>query len=192
MTKHIIISGVPRAGKSTVSRLIAKRYGYQHISMDAVIAGFEQCFPETGVSSYIEPTPEGSLRAVSRKMAPFLRAMMDSGEYDELDYGMVIDMYRLLPEDYVKYIDPQKCAAYYFVTAEVSVEERLRMLKEYDTPNDYTFFEPEEKRLARCEEIVAHSRLLREQCQRYGLPCFETSWERAQVLQRFVDSLVAV
>lgn len=189
MTKHILISGVPRAGKSTVSRMIAKRYGYQHISMDCIIAGFEQCFPETGVSSYIEPTPVETLQAVSRKMAPFLRAMMDSGEYDELDYGMVIDMYRLLPEDYVKYLDPQKCAAYYFVTAEPSVEERLRMLKEHDTPNDYTFFDTEEKRLARCQEIVAHSRLLREQCKQYGLPCLETSWDRAQVLRGFVDSL---
>ncbi len=187
MTKHILISGVPRAGKSTVSRLIAKRYGYQHISMDSVIAGFEQCFPETGVSSYVEPTPEASMRTVSRKMAPFLQAMIDSGEYDELDYGMVIDMYRLLPEDYVKYIDPEKCAAYYFVTADLTVEERLQMLKQYDTPNDYTFFDTEEKRRARCEEIVAHSRLLREQCARFGLPCYETSQDREAVLSRFVE-----
>lgn len=191
MTKHIIISGVPRAGKSTVSRLVAKTYGYQHISMDAIITGFEACFPETGVGSYVNPTPEGSMRAVSRKMAPFLRAMMDSGEYDELDYGMVIDMYRLMPEDYVKYIDPQKCAAYYFVTAEVTAEERLDMLKRYDTPNDYTFFDTEEKRRARCQEIVAHSRLLREECRKHGLPCFETSQDRERVLRAFLESLRA-
>lgn len=189
MTKHIIISGVPRAGKSTVSRMIAKRYGYQHISMDSIVSGFEACFPETGVGSYVKPTPEGSMRAVSRKLAPFLRAMMDSGEYDELDYGMVIDMYRLLPEDYVQYIDPAKCAAYYFVTAEMTVEERLQTLKRYDTPNDYTFFDTEEKRRARCEEIVAHSRLLQEQCKRFCLPCYETSRERARVLEAFVAGL---
>lgn len=145
MKKHMIISGVPRAGKSTVSSMIAKRYGYQHISMDSIVAGFEACFPETGIGSYAMPTPEATMRSVSQKLAPFLRAMMDSGEYDELDYGMVIDIYRLMPEDYVKQIDPQKCEIYYFVTADLAPEERLQMLKQYDTPKDYTFLEARKK-----------------------------------------------
>ena len=51
MKNNIIISGVPRAGKSTISHLLAKQYGYQHISMDSIIAGFEKCFPETGVNT---------------------------------------------------------------------------------------------------------------------------------------------
>lgn len=45
MKKYIIIAGVPRAGKSTVSQMIAKQMGYQHISMDSVIAGIEKVFP---------------------------------------------------------------------------------------------------------------------------------------------------
>ena len=52
MKNNIIIAGVPRAGKSTISRQLANRYGYQHISMDSIIAGFEKCFPETGVNTY--------------------------------------------------------------------------------------------------------------------------------------------
>ncbi|MCR4752122.1 MAG: hypothetical protein K5852_07485, partial [Eubacterium sp.] len=34
MKNNIIIAGVPRAGKSTVSHLLSKKYGYQHVSMD--------------------------------------------------------------------------------------------------------------------------------------------------------------
>lgn len=51
MKNNIIIAGVPRAGKSTVSRILSKEYGYQYISMDMIIAGFEKCFPETGVNT---------------------------------------------------------------------------------------------------------------------------------------------
>ena len=103
MKKHIIISGVPRAGKSTVSRLISKAYGYQHISMDSIIAGIEKTFPETGIDSDANDVScfDNVLR-ISSKIAPFIRAMTDSGEYDELDYGMVIDVFQLLPSDYVK------------------------------------------------------------------------------------------
>lgn len=42
MKKYVIIAGVPRAGKSTISKRIAKQKGYQHISMDAILAGIEK------------------------------------------------------------------------------------------------------------------------------------------------------
>lgn len=189
MVKHIIIAGVPRAGKSTVAAMVAQRYGYQHISMDAIIAGFEACFPETEMVT-CPHLPRGQvLHTISRKMAPFLQAMIESGEYDEVGYGMAVDIYQLLSEDYIKHIDPAVCAIAYFITAETTVEERFHLLKQFDTPKDYTFFESDERNIATCQEIVSHSQLIREQCQRFGLPCYETSRNRAQVLQGFVDSL---
>ena len=39
MKKHIIIAGVPRTGKSTVSQMIVKRMDFQHFNMDSIIAG---------------------------------------------------------------------------------------------------------------------------------------------------------
>lgn len=92
MKKYIIIAGVPRAGKSTVSQMIAKRMGYQHISMDSVIAGIEKVFPETKINSDASDDPQSNLVFISSKMAPFIRTMMDSGEYEECDYGVVIDI----------------------------------------------------------------------------------------------------
>ena len=82
MKNNIIIAGVPRAGKSTVSNLLSKRYGYQHVSMDSIIAGFEKCFPETGVSTYQGLSSMETLHIISGKMAPFVRAMLESGEFD--------------------------------------------------------------------------------------------------------------
>ena len=104
MKNNLIIAGVPRAGKSTVAHLLAKEHGYQHVSMDSIIAGFEKCFPETGVSTYQGLSSMDTLRVISGKMAPFVRAMLDSAEYDEFEPGMVLDMYQLLPEDYDRFI----------------------------------------------------------------------------------------
>ena len=83
MKNNIIIAGVPRAGKSTIAHMLSKKYGYQHVSMDSIIAGFEKCFPETGVSTYQGLSSMDTLKVISSKMAPFVRAMMGSGEYDE-------------------------------------------------------------------------------------------------------------
>lgn len=189
MKKHIIIAGVPRAGKSTVSQMVSKKFGYQHISMDSIIAGIEKTFPETGIDSDADTQPRDNLVNISSKMAPFIRAMMDSGEYDELDYGMVIDIYQLLPQDFVQYIDSSICDIYYFVTSEVTAKERYEILKAYDTPNDYTYYLSDKENMESCISIVEISKLLKEQCLKFDLPYFETSNNRKDVINSFIKSL---
>ncbi len=189
MKKHIIIAGVPRAGKSTISSRISKAYGYQHVSMDSIIAGFEGCFPELGINTYADMSSEEILFTISGKIAPFIKAMMKSGEYDELDYGMVIDIYQLLPSDYVKYIDRSICDIFYFVTADVTPEERFEIQMKYDTPKDYTYYMSEEEKREGCIYIVEQSRLIKEQCLQYKLPCYETSRSREHVFSNFIKSL---
>lgn len=189
LKKHIIIAGVPRAGKSTISQMISKKFGYQHISMDSIIAGIEKTFPETGIDSDADVQPCDNLINISAKMAPFIRAMMDSGEYDELNYGMVIDIYQLLPKDFVQYIDNSICDIYYFITSEVTAQERYEILKAHDTPNDYTYYLSDEENMENCISIVEISKLLKEQCLKFDLPYFETSNNRKNVISYFVKSL---
>ena len=186
MKNNIIISGVPRAGKSTISHILSKEYGFQHVSMDSIIAGFEKCFPDTGVNTYQGLSSLDTLRVISSKMAPFVRAMLDSGEYDEFAPGMVLDMYQLLPEDYDKYICGANCEIVYFITSDVTPEERFLIQKKYDTEKDYTFYKSDEELREGAEYIVEQSLLMKSQCEKYGLPYYETAREREQVFQRFL------
>ena len=55
--------------------------------------------------------------------------MMTSGEYNECDYGMVIDVYQLLPSDYIQNIDQTICDIFYFIVSNVTGEERFQILK---------------------------------------------------------------
>lgn len=189
MKNNIIIAGVPRAGKSTISHRLAACYGYQHISMDSIIAGFEKCFPETGVNTYAGLSSMDTLHIISGKMAPFVRAMLDSAEYDEFAPGMVLDMYQLLPEDYVKYVHGANCEIFYLLTSDVTPEERFAIQKKYDTEKDYTFYKSDEELREGAVYIVEQSRLMREQCQKYGLPYFETARDREQVFETFLQSM---
>ena len=186
MKNNIIIAGVPRAGKSTLAHLLASRYGYQHISMDSIIAGFEKCFPETGVSTYQGLSSMDTLRVISGKMAPFVRAMLDSAEYDEFEPGMVLDMYQLLPEDYDRCIRGANCEIAYLITSDVTPEERYMIQKQYDTEKDYTFYKPDEELREGANYIVEQSILMKAQCEQYGLPYFETAREREQAMLRFL------
>ena len=190
MKKYIIIAGVPRAGKSTVSQRIAKQMGYQHISMDSILAGIEKVFPETKIDTDASVELQKNIEFISSKVALFIRAMMDSGEYDECDYGVVIDVYQLLPRDYVQFIQNDNCEIYYFLTSDVTPEERFEILKEYDTPRDYTYYHSDEENRKDCEDIVNISCFMKEQCVLYGVPYYETSHNREAVLEAFILRLL--
>lgn len=182
LKNNITISGVPRAGKSTISHIISKKFGYQHVSMDSINAGFEKVFPELGIDTSADMPYLEKLRNISAKIAPFIKAMMDSGEYDEFKPGMVLDVYQLLPEDYIKYLYHGNCEIFYFIASETTPEERFTLLKTYDTEKDYTFYKPEDELREVCAEIVDVSKFIKEQCIKYNLPYYETAKNEKQYL----------
>ncbi len=188
MKKHIIIAGVPRSGKSSISQIIAKRFGYQHISMDSIIAGIEKVFPETGINSDADTDLLENIQYISSKMALFIKAMIDSGEYNECDYGMVIDIFQLLPMHYMQHIDSSLCDIYYLGTSEVTPKERYELLKKYDTPKDYTYYKSEDENRKNCVDIVMISKKLKEQCTIYHLPYYDTSYHREETFKVILDS----
>lgn len=190
MKKHIIIAGVPRSGKSSLCQRISKEFGYQHISMDSIIAGIEKTFPETRINSDADAANADlweNIQYISAKMALFIRVMIDSGEYDECDYGMVIDIFQLLPQHYVQYIDASVCDIYYLGTSEVTPEERYRILKKYDTPKDYTYYKSAEESRRDCADIVMVSNRLKQLCGTYGLPYFDTSYNRERIFETILS-----
>lgn len=94
-------------------------------------------------------------------MALFIHAMIDSGEYNECDYGMVIDIFQLSSQHYIQYIDSSVCDIYYFGTSEVTPEEKYELLKKYDTPKDYSYYKSEEENKENCASIVTISKNLK-------------------------------
>lgn len=178
MKKNIIVAGVPRAGKSTISREISKKYGHQHISMDSIIAGFERCFPQLGINTYADMSSMDILINISGKIAPFINAMMSSGEYEEFGDNAVFDVYQLLPEDFIKHIDRDYCDIFYLITSDVTPDERFEIQKKYDTPKDYTFYKSDEELREGSVYLVEQSKLIKEQCLKYNLPFYETAKNR--------------
>jgi len=190
MKNNIIISGVPRAGKSTISYKLSKTFGFQHVSMDSINAGFECCFPELGIKTSSACGENiKTLVNISSKLAPFIRAMMDSGEYDEFEPGMVLDVYQLLPEDYMRHLHGQNCEIYYFITSDISPDERFTILKANDNPDHYTFDMPDDELYEMCTNIVQESIFIKEQCKKYNLTFYETAIDREDVFENFVKTI---
>ena len=194
MKNNLIIAGVPRAGKSTMSNMLSRKFGYQHVSMDSIIAGIESVFPELGIewwwwSSGEESERIDKIRNASEKVALFIKAMLESEEYDEFEPGMVVDILQLLPEHYIKYLNDKNCEIAYFITSDVTPEERFAIHRTYDTEKDYSFYFTDEEMHSNCEFVVERSLFLKEQCIKYGLPYYETAKNRVMTFEKFIQSL---
>ena len=190
MKNNVIIAGVPRAGKSTLSHMLADRFKYQHVSMDSINAGFERVFPELGINTYADMPSLELLAHISGRIAPFIKALMDSGEYDEFEPGMVLDVYQLLPEDYVKYLSGCNCEIFYLITSDVTSEERFSILKAHDSEKDYTFYRLDDELREGCAELVEESKFIKNQCIKYNLPYFETAKNREKVFEQFLELFI--
>ena len=189
MKKYIIIAGVPRAGKSTVSQMIAKQRGYQHISMDAILSGIEKIFPECKINTSDFDDALKNYRYISSKIAPFISAMISSGEYDECDYGVVIDVYQLTPYDFKQYIANEKSEGYFIITPNITPEERFDLLKKYDTSDDYTYFHSDEQNMNDCRDIVEISNWIKKECDIHNLPYVDTTYNRGDIINEFIERL---
>jgi len=190
MKNNIIIAGVPRAGKSTISNRLSRTLGFQHVSMDSINAGFERCFPELGINtSANDMTNIEILVNISAKITPFIRAMLDSGEYDEFMPGMALDVFQLLPGDYMKHLHGQNCEIHYFITSDVTPDERLAIFKKHDTPNHYTYEKPNDELLSLSANLVEESKFIKEQCEKYNLPYYETARDRENLFNSFIQSI---
>jgi len=179
----IIIAGVPRAGKSTLSNMLSRKYGYQHVSMDAIIGGIENVFPELGIKWWpCESDNIEILRIASEKVALIVKSMLETEEYNEFEPGMVIDVVQILPEHFVKHLSDKNCDIAYLLTSDVSAEERFAIHRKHDTEKDYTYKFTDEQLTWHCNYIVERSKLLRKQCIIYDLQYFETARNRGKTL----------
>ena len=191
---NIIIAGVPRAGKSTISNMLSRKFGYQHVSMDSIVAGIESVFPELGIkwwpSSHDESENMERFFNASEKLALFIKAMLESEEYDEFEPGMVVDVYQLLPEHYTKYLCDKNCDIFYFITSDVKLEERFAIHRMNDNEKHYTFDFSDEEMMSHCAFVIKRSQFIREQCIKYGLPYYETAKNRINVFEQFIQTFL--
>lgn len=172
--KQFIVTGVSTAGKSTFSHELVKRYYLQHICIDPIIEGFEDVFPELGITH--EASNAEKHIEVCQKFKPFVSRMIEGLQADDF----VIEGFRLPLEDLKeKYPNLQ-----YFVLAfpNTTPQKRLEQCRKFDVVNWTTELNDEEL-LSVFEFLIEESKRMEKMCQQLGVPFFDTGdlyWESIQ------------
>lgn len=188
--KHIIIAGVPRSGKSTICHKLDLKSNLQHIEADTITFAFQYSFPETGITH----TDFWGLKETSKAFSKFLSAwvtnIQNSGNCKKIDYKLAIDVYHIVPEDFVKYFQKESAEIYFLGYPDIEVQEKIKQIRQFDTEYDWTIDETDESLENRIRTYIEISKWLKEECEKYNLPFINVSKNREVVLKELEDKIL--
>ena len=185
MFKNILIIGTGRVGKTSLAKMIAKKYGYSVISIDDIVTAMK-AFPDLHIAW------DGDHDKIAAQMAPFLSVYLKELSEGNKFYdgcktvieGTDIDFERLMPN-----VDRRKYLLIGLTYNGVSAEALFRSVRKYDTEDDWTYYLSDEELQAYCTHFVEKNRFFDAKFKEYHIPSYDTSTDREAVLSDIVAHL---
>lgn len=184
--KHVIIAGVPRAGKTTLCSFLANSTKYQHLTMDTITKALEVSFPETGIVH----TKCWDFLDTSKKLIKFVQNIVSTYKYDKLPYRLALDLYHITPQDYIENIDKDCCSIYFLGYPDISLEEKFNQIRIFDNDYDWTSRRKDDELLEEIDKYIEISKFLKDECHRYKLPFINVSNNRDEILKSIANQII--
>jgi len=189
MDKNILIIGPARSGKTTLSRILSKKYGYNVINLDDIINAFEG-IPECEIKH------DGNEIETAQKLGKFLkRYLIELSEgpnfYNGIKYvieGTHIDFEEIMPM-----LNEEKYKEKYEIIGllynNLTEEELYNNIKKYDTEDDWTYWCNDEELKGNVRYFIERNNYYKEKFKKYGIKTIVSSNDRDKVFTEFVETL---
>ena len=178
--KHIIIAGVPRAGKTTLCSYIASSLKYQHLAMDAIVIALESAFPKINVRH----TDRWEFKETSKNWINFIKEIVTNDIYEKLPYRLVLDIYHITPKEYNESIDRNNCDIYFLGYPNISLEEKFKEIRELETVYDWTSKKSNQILKEHIKDYIEISKWLQSECKKYEISFIDVSNNRDTILKQ--------
>jgi hypothetical protein len=181
-----LVGGASRSGKTWLARRLLERRQVAYFSIDALMMGFANGYPEFGLD------PETSAILRGGKLWPILRAVavnfIEEKRYHP-DYLLEGD--ELLPE-YVAELSqvyPGEVRACFLGYTRLAPLEKLQAVRRFE-PDWACYYNDDDFVLSFLAEQVQYSRYLRQECALYGLEYFDGLADFSEMMEVACEYLV--
>ena len=140
------------------------------MSIDWLVMGFTGGMPLYGIHDKLFPDK------IATRIWEFLKAMCESMLWADVDY--VIEGEAVLPDLVSKFLEeyPGKIRICFVGYADIDVDQKLADIKIYnDGERDWLTKESDDYIYRHIENMVAHSRAIKNECAKYEMRYFDTS-----------------
>lgn len=160
------------------NKLIERNGEFKNEKIKTFIRGFQNNFPDTGITHSDIPIN------VSKKLAPFMNTVIE----DSSEQPLLLDLYHLVPEDYMKFINTDLCNIFFVGYPNISPQEKLKEMRTYDKRQENRILTDTEL-LERLKRYIDESIYLERECKKYNLPFINTSYERMSVINNAINEI---
>ena len=180
-----LVSGTSRSGKTLIARRLLADKRIPYLSLDWLMMGFNDGIPEYGIHHLLWPDE------IARRMWPFLQGMIDCMLVDGMDY--VIEGEAMLPELVADLVEKHagKIRAVFVGYTEISVEDKVALVKKHGAgESDWLTSKSDEYIRDHIGNMIAYSKMIRDECDKHGLAYFDTSDDFLGAIEAATDFLV--
>ena len=178
MYKNILIIGSGRTGKTTLSKMIHKKYGYSINSLDDVITALGS-IPEFKINYKTDD------KIVSKVMVPFVIKLIEELSEGNKFYdgcktvieGTDIDIDLVYPN-----INLDKTLVIGLTYNDIDEDKLYQNIKKYDTEDDWTYWCNDKELKEYCKKFIERNKYFKEKLEQYNILSFDTSFNREKVL----------
>lgn len=180
-----LVGGASRSGKTLIARRILAEKQIPYLSLDWLMMGFNDGIPEYGIHHLLWPNE------IAEKMAPFLQGMINCMLVDGMDY--VIEGEAMLPEHVAAWAEknPAGVKAVFVGYTEIDATKKTAQVKEFGgKDNDWLTGKSDQYISEHVENMIAYSKMIKDGCEKHGLPYIDTSEDFLAAIRAATDLLV--
>lgn len=188
--KNILIMGIGRAGKTTLSNMIKDKYnGYNLIHSDSLkwalirAEGKEEFYRDN-----VDKQKEFEHGEFFQKT--LLELYNSLIRNDENQYGHILESGQLHPKYVKEMIDFNNTNVICLGLGNLTVDEIVDLCFKYDTEKDWTYGLSKEYIQKHAENWYEFNKMLKEECPKYGIKYVDTSKNREEILKQILENIV--
>ncbi len=187
--KNILIMGIGRAGKTTLSNMIKDKYNsYSLIHSDSLkwglIRGEDK---EKYYRQNVDKQKEFEHGEYFQKsLLEFFNSLISN---DKNKYGYILESGQLYPKYVHKMIDFSNTIVICLGLGNLTSSEIVELCIEHDKEEDWSYGLPREYLAKHAEDWYNCNEMLKEECNKYGIKYIDTSKNREEVLKNILKEL---
>jgi len=180
ITKHVIIAGTPRSGKTTLSLMLSE-IGLTHYKMDTIKRAI----------CAIYNLDQHDWISHSKEMATLIEYIIKENASDTtngIEY-YALDTPHLFPKD-IKHLN-ESALIIFLGYKDITSNEKLKEIRKYDQKNYWSSQVPNFELIKMLGDNIMLSKYFYKECQKNNVIYFDVSYNRNEVLENVYNFIIS-
>lgn len=182
--KNIAIFGSSRSGKSTLAKMISKKYPNYHIIIgDDIRWAFQKTLPGNNINS------KGGI-GMLEDFPNFMACLFyKSIKRNKGEFNYIIETCDISPQKAYELFNQENTVLLFLGTPQLSVKQHFNEIRKYETEKDWTYDRTDNHLLESCQHWINKSKEFERKCKELKLWYVDTSFNRDSVLNSTLQKI---